>query len=358
MEIDKVASLIKTKRKERGLTQEELANKLNVTEKAISRWETGRGLPDVSLLVSLSNELEISVSEILKGVEDKKEDKNLKDIVNYIDESKKNKNNHIIMISSIIYIILIFLYLWYLRYEYSMSHRPIYFGELIKNLFFMISVFLNNRFIANNYYDTLEDKKRMNKISYIIIFMLYVIMIFNLTIFGRDNIGIGGGYNLIPFKTLLHYWAFPTPYNIWVNVIGNIVVMMPIQYFIIKILDIKKYSKCFIIDLAFILLIELTQVISNVGIFDIDDIMLNIFGMSLMYALVMGKHKLLSKYKEYIVILFISLVVVIFTFDIFSWYSIGDIPTMLVLFRIIIATILTGIINYLIYKSCISRRLK
>ena len=61
MDIDKISDLIKTKRKERKITQEELADKLGVTEKAISRWETGRGTPDISLLIPLAKELKIEV---------------------------------------------------------------------------------------------------------------------------------------------------------------------------------------------------------------------------------------------------------------------------------------------------------
>ena len=67
MDVEKISNLIKTKRKEKGLTQEELAHKKKKTKKAISRWETGRGTPDISLLVPLSEELGVSVSEILKG---------------------------------------------------------------------------------------------------------------------------------------------------------------------------------------------------------------------------------------------------------------------------------------------------
>ena len=91
MDIEKISNIIKTKRKEKGLTQEELAIKINVTEKAISRWETGRGTPDISLLVPLSKELGISVSEILNGKEDKNEDKNIIEIVDYIDKTKTKK---------------------------------------------------------------------------------------------------------------------------------------------------------------------------------------------------------------------------------------------------------------------------
>ena len=72
MELNKISNFIKKKRKELGITQEELAEKLFVTEKAISRWETGRGTPDISLLIPLSKELKIDVSELLNGEENKK----------------------------------------------------------------------------------------------------------------------------------------------------------------------------------------------------------------------------------------------------------------------------------------------
>ncbi len=86
MDLNKIGSLIKTKRKELGLTQEELAKKLNVTEKAISRWETGRGTPDISLLIPLSKELNVSVLEILNG--EKVEDEN-KTVVSILKHEKR-----------------------------------------------------------------------------------------------------------------------------------------------------------------------------------------------------------------------------------------------------------------------------
>lgn len=54
-------------RKELGLTQKELAEKLKVTDKAISRWETGKGLPDTSLLKPLAEIFGVSVGELLSG---------------------------------------------------------------------------------------------------------------------------------------------------------------------------------------------------------------------------------------------------------------------------------------------------
>ena len=54
-------------RKQQGFTQKELAEKLMVTDKAISRWETGKGLPDTSLLKPLGDVLGVSITELLSG---------------------------------------------------------------------------------------------------------------------------------------------------------------------------------------------------------------------------------------------------------------------------------------------------
>ena len=59
--------IISKRRKELGLTQQELADKLFVSDKVISKWETGKSVPDTSILVELANVLEISLDELLKS---------------------------------------------------------------------------------------------------------------------------------------------------------------------------------------------------------------------------------------------------------------------------------------------------
>lgn len=54
-------------RKEQGLTQRELAEQLHVTDKAVSKWETGKGFPDLKLLDPLCQVLEVSLVELLQG---------------------------------------------------------------------------------------------------------------------------------------------------------------------------------------------------------------------------------------------------------------------------------------------------
>ena len=60
-------AMIKRLREEKKLTQAELADKIFVTDKAISKWETGRGYPDISLVEPLAKALDVSVIELLSG---------------------------------------------------------------------------------------------------------------------------------------------------------------------------------------------------------------------------------------------------------------------------------------------------
>ena len=78
MDNEKIGEFIKTMRKEKNLTQKELSEILCCTDKAISRWETGRGIPEVSLLIPLSKALDISVNELLIGERIKEDEINEK----------------------------------------------------------------------------------------------------------------------------------------------------------------------------------------------------------------------------------------------------------------------------------------
>ena len=75
-------SVIRKLREEKKITQEELAQKLFVSSKAVSKWETGKGLPDITLLEPLAKALNISVTELLNG----------EDIRNYNKAANINKS--------------------------------------------------------------------------------------------------------------------------------------------------------------------------------------------------------------------------------------------------------------------------
>ena len=67
MDQEKIGSFIAENRKAKGITQIEFAEKLGVSNKSVSRWETGKNMPDVSLFLSICDVLDISVNELLIG---------------------------------------------------------------------------------------------------------------------------------------------------------------------------------------------------------------------------------------------------------------------------------------------------
>jgi transcriptional regulator with XRE-family HTH domain len=64
---DKIGKLISTLRKEKALTQKQIADRMNISDKTVSKWERGLGCPDVSLLPELSHILGVNIEEILSG---------------------------------------------------------------------------------------------------------------------------------------------------------------------------------------------------------------------------------------------------------------------------------------------------
>ena len=91
----KIGKFIADERKRKGYTQKQLSGKLEISDKTISKWERGNGFPEVSLLLPLCNELEITVNELLSGErvseEDyrKKAEENMVNLVREAQESKK-----------------------------------------------------------------------------------------------------------------------------------------------------------------------------------------------------------------------------------------------------------------------------
>ena len=63
----KIGKFIASCRKNNNLTQMQLAEKLGITDRAISKWENGKAMPDSSIMLDLCNELKISVNELLSG---------------------------------------------------------------------------------------------------------------------------------------------------------------------------------------------------------------------------------------------------------------------------------------------------
>ena len=63
----KIGEFLKTLRKEKALTQEQLAEQFHVSRRSVSRWETGSNMPDLSILVALAEFYEVDIKEIIDG---------------------------------------------------------------------------------------------------------------------------------------------------------------------------------------------------------------------------------------------------------------------------------------------------
>lgn len=105
----KIGNFIKECRKKSNMTQNDLAEKIGVTDKAISKWENGRGLPDTSVMLDLCKELNISVNELLSGELIESENYTEKAENNLLDLNRKNekKRNTIIFFIVVMIILLI-----------------------------------------------------------------------------------------------------------------------------------------------------------------------------------------------------------------------------------------------------------
>ncbi len=119
---------LKTLRKNKGLSQEELSIKLNVVRQTISKWETGLSIPDAEMLITISKLFETPVSEILGESIEEKETNDLKviseklEVINEqlsISKKQKRKGNFIFLIITDIFVILLFILLAVLGSPYQ-----------------------------------------------------------------------------------------------------------------------------------------------------------------------------------------------------------------------------------------------
>lgn len=119
MDSEKFGKFIAMLRKEKGWTQLELAEKLNVTDKAISKWERGKGFPDISTFKPLADVLEVSLLEIMQAEKLQKKDdvstetaqKALKNTISIVEYQRtlERKNILIGIVTILAFISLIFL---------------------------------------------------------------------------------------------------------------------------------------------------------------------------------------------------------------------------------------------------------
>ena len=89
-----IGQTIAQKRKAKNMTQSQLAEKLNISNKAISKWENGKCMPDYSIIEQLCSELDITLNELISGKTEPEtnNEKQLLDLFRKIQELEKQKN--------------------------------------------------------------------------------------------------------------------------------------------------------------------------------------------------------------------------------------------------------------------------
>lgn len=137
----KIGKFIAECRKNKNLTQMQLANKLNITDRAISKWETGKSMPDSLIMLDLCKELGISVNELLSGERiemnnyDKKAEENLFEL-NKNNEDKNKKISKfgtvITFLIGIIIILLVYMFVSNLYGRYK--DMNVLRGEMLFNI--------------------------------------------------------------------------------------------------------------------------------------------------------------------------------------------------------------------------------
>ena len=158
MNCEKIGKFIATSRKQKGLTQTELADRLNITDRAVSKWERGKGCPDISLLEDLSKVLDVSIIELLKGEKTNKKQKLEKEeliySMNYAKESTKIKmyktlNNIII---TLIFVVIL-----------SLSFNNLKIAILMNHHYYTNIMFIDGNIDSQNLFSDIEKKIELIK---------------------------------------------------------------------------------------------------------------------------------------------------------------------------------------------------
>lgn len=118
MDAKKLGQFIAELRKEKGMTQAELASNLHVTDKAVSKWERGLGLPDINSIEPLADALGISVAEVMQAeriqadhVTQENASEMLTNAFDIVKQQRKTERTHILLILSAVMVVLILLIL-------------------------------------------------------------------------------------------------------------------------------------------------------------------------------------------------------------------------------------------------------
>ena len=131
MDLFKSGKIISNARKKKNMTQKELADILCVSDKAVSKWERGLSFPDISILIPLSEKLDLNLYDLINGEElkAKHDDKILKETIN-MSANEINKNKKRIILISVFAFIIVTLIMCFITFILN-NNKTEFFGEVI-----------------------------------------------------------------------------------------------------------------------------------------------------------------------------------------------------------------------------------
>ncbi len=145
MEHNKIGKFIHNLRKERELTQKQLADQVGVSDKTISKWETGRGIPDTGIMNELCQVLGISINELLSGEklsEDNYNGKAEENMVNLLKNTEQQKERQKWSKINIVLNLLWVLLFCFMMFILSMGQPSIYWFIDMPSLFLNLGILI------------------------------------------------------------------------------------------------------------------------------------------------------------------------------------------------------------------------
>lgn len=154
----KIGKFIAECRKKNNLTQMQLAEKLNITDRAISKWENGKGMPDSSLMLELCDYLKISVNELLNGemIEMKEYDKRAEELLLEMARVDEQQNKRLMTSMWTMLITSVIFYIGILSLSVSLLTEGPILGAIIcaSTAVFVIAAFIALKFeVEAGYYE-------------------------------------------------------------------------------------------------------------------------------------------------------------------------------------------------------------
>ena len=154
----KIGKFIAKCRKKNNLTQMQLAEKLNITDRAISKWENGKGMPDSSIMLDLCAELKISVNELLSGemIDMKEYDKKAEELLVELAKQDELKNRKLMTSMWTILITSALFYVAILLLAVNTLEEGVLLGTIIcvSTIVFLIACFIALKFeVDAGYYE-------------------------------------------------------------------------------------------------------------------------------------------------------------------------------------------------------------